>query len=103
MREAHQVRREVLFGIHISAAELDTKYSSESKVMLQGVIDCILFEADGMVIIDYKTDHVTNVQEIVDKYQIQLDSYARAAEIIYSTPVKEKVLYLFDTGAEIRL
>ncbi len=103
MREANQVRREVLFGIHISAAELDTKYSSESKVMLQGVIDCILFEADGMVIIDYKTDHVTDVQEIVDKYQIQLDSYARAAEIIYSAPVKEKVLYLFDTGAEIRL
>ena len=57
------------------------------------------------MIVDYKTDKVVgdNSDYIKDRYRIQLDYYAYALEKIYGKKVKEKVLYLFDTGESVSL
>ena len=69
----------------------------EEKVLLQGVVDCALVEDDGMTIIDFKTDRVSedSLSMAAKRYQSQLQVYAEALSRIYEMPVKAKYLYFF--------
>lgn len=64
-------------------------------IILQGVIDCFFEEEDGLVLVDYKTDKYQNKEEVLSKYTIQLDCYAKALVQILKKRVKNKYLYLF--------
>ena len=67
------------------------------QVLLQGVVDCALVEADGITIIDFKTDRVTEetVESVANGYSPQVDTYAEALSRIYGLPIKAKMLYFF--------
>jgi len=69
----------------------------EEQVLLQGVVDCALIADDGITIIDFKTDRVTeeNVAAYAMRYRVQVDTYADALSRIYEMPVKAKKLYFF--------
>ena len=71
------------------------------KILLQGVVDCALIEADGITIIDYKTDAVTQdtVAAVANGYAMQVRAYARAMERIYNLPIKASLLYFFNLGS----
>ncbi|MGI6086196.1 MAG: hypothetical protein ACOYIF_12320, partial [Acetivibrionales bacterium] len=60
---------------------------------------------DGVVIIDYKTDYAPKGKEYVirDRYKLQLDYYTRALEKITGKGVKEKFIYLFQTGISLQM
>lgn len=73
--------------------------------LIQGIID-LCFEEDGeLVIVDYKTDRVmkgkAGEKELVKRYAIQLDYYAKALEQLTGKTVKEKIVYSFALGKEI--
>lgn len=75
-------------------------------VVLQGMIDCLADEGDGLVIIDFKSDYVKpgdwqELQQLTAFYRGQLNLYARAAAVILNRPVKEKYLYFFSAGSAI--
>lgn len=79
-------------------------YKDES-IMLRGVID-VYFEEDGeIVIIDYKTDKVNhyNEDEIITRYNKQLEIYSKALTELTGKKVKEKYLYLFNIDKEVRI
>ena len=64
---------------------------------LQGFIDLLFEEENGLVVVDYKTDAVTEVQlpQVVDRYRLQGGAYAHAINRITGKRVKEVVfLYL---------
>ena len=67
------------------------------QVLLQGVVDLALLEDDGITVVDFKTDYVTaeNLQQLVDRYRPQVETYAGAMERIYEKPVKAAYLYFF--------
>ena len=73
------------------------------KILLQGVVDCALIEEDGITVIDFKTDRITDetIQEKVRHYRSQVLAYASAMERIYQKPVKEAVLYFLQIGRQI--
>ena len=60
-------------------------------------MDCALLEDDGIIVIDFKTDYVTDdsIEIVVDRYRSQIGAYAEALSRIYQMPVKDKYLYLF--------
>lgn len=78
----------------------------EEQVLLQGVVDCALLEEDGITVIDFKTDRITEqtLSEAVQRYTVQLNTYGEALERIYEKPIKGKFLYFFqlDRFAEVR-
>ena len=87
--------REQPFVYGIRANRLNPEFSSEEKVLIQGIIDAF-FEEDGKVILlDYKTDRVETGQQLMERYETQLDYYTEAIENIYGKQVMEKVLYSF--------
>ena len=75
------------------------------QVLLQGVVDCALLEPDGITIIDFKTDRVTEetVSAAAERYSLQVRTYADALSRIYEMPVKGKMLYFFSLDAFVAL
>ena len=75
------------------------------QVLLQGVVDCALLEPDGITIIDFKTDRVTEetVAAAAERYSLQVRTYADALSRIYEMPVKGKMLYFFSLDAFVAL
>ncbi len=69
----------------------------DEQVLLQGVVDCAILEEDGITILDFKTDRVTEqtLPDLVDRYGPQVMTYAEALSRIYEMPVKERCLYFF--------
>lgn len=73
--------------------------------LIQGIID-LYFEEDGeFVLVDYKTDRVmkgeAGEKELVRRYAIQLDYYAKALTQLTGKKVKEKIIYSFALGKEL--
>ena len=73
-----------------------------SKIFIQGVVDLLFDEPDGLVLIDYKTDNC-NPTEAKDKYNIQINLYSEAVQSILNKPVKEKYLYLFHNSEIVQI
>lgn len=105
MKEAQRAgrcRRESQFVMGIPAREMGLG-ESEELVLIQGIIDAYLEEEDGLVLIDYKTDHIKPGQEevLVKRYRTQIDYYQRALEQMLGKKVKEKVIYSLSLQKEI--
>ncbi len=106
MMRAVRLRREAPFQISIPASEYDPSLgagSGRDEIILQGIIDCFFEEPDGYVLLDYKTDKLGKggAAEIRARYDKQLELYARAIEKLTGGKVKEKLLYLFDSGETV--
>ncbi len=79
--------------------------------ILQGIADCLFKEADGWVLLDYKTDRVEGRYksaeevkvEMQKRYGIQLNLYKKAIESVTNIVIKEMVLYLFDGESIVRV
>ena len=99
-----QVEREFKFSILEDGTAYDPRLSGES-VLLQGVVDCALIEEDGITVIDFKTDYVTEetLPHALARYRSQVKAYAMAMERIYQKKVKQALLYFFhmDRFAEV--
>ena len=97
------LHRERQFMMGIPATELSL-YLPEGEIMLiQGVIDAWFEEDDGIVLVDYKTDHVKESSELTSRYKVQIDYYTRALERMTHKKVKERYLYSFTLGESVRI
>ena len=67
------------------------------QVLLQGVVDCALLEEDGITVVDFKTDHVTEetLPRLTEHYRSQVLTYAQALGRIYRKNIKGAYLYFF--------
>ena len=68
--------------------------AGDDEILLQGIVDCCVFEPDGVTILDYKTDRVAGaaLEERAKRYAPQLRAYARALARMTGSPVKRCVL-----------
>ena len=104
IRKSKQVEREYRFSLLRPVRDFSSLDADDS-VLLQGVVDCF-FEEDGeLVVVDFKTDHVSRAQldERAEHYRPQLEVYSMALTRVMGKKVKEKVLYFFSAGEEVRL
>lgn len=69
----------------------------EGQSLIQGVIDLCFWEADGWVLVDYKTD-LAEEETLRARYTLQLQWYAKALAQITGRPVKEAVLFSLRQG-----
>lgn len=106
MKKSDEIMREKNFLIEISELDLDDKLKTEynnTEGMLQGIADCIFRENGSCVIVDYKTDRVSDENVLVYRYKRQLMLYKAAFEKILGCGVKETCLYSFSLDKEIIL
>ncbi|MED0702558.1 MULTISPECIES: helicase-exonuclease AddAB subunit AddA [Aeribacillus] len=113
LKGAKKIFREIPFNLAVPANEIYEKGSSlnTETVIVQGVIDCLFEDDDGLVLLDYKTDAVKDrfpsiekaKQVLASRYEIQIDLYAKAVESILKRRVDDRYLFFFDAGLIIKL
>ena len=103
MEQAIFCYRELDFFYEIDSTEVfpDSGVAGEN-ILIQGIADCVIEESDGLVLVDYKTDHATK-QQIKERYTPQLELYRRAIQEKLGKPIKECILYAISLGEEIKL
>ena len=99
---------EVLREFKFSILDDSQKYIPEltgEKILLQGVIDCALVEPDGIIVVDFKTDRVTQetLLGLTERYRPQVVAYADALRRIYQKNVKKVLLYFFELSQFVSL
>ena len=96
--------REFKFSILDDGSHYAKELAGE-QVLLQGVVDCALLEEDGITILDFKTDRVTedSLDVVAERYRPQVLTYAQALTRIYELPVKAAYLYLFRLNRFVRI
>ena len=84
----------------IDARRLGQDFPEGEKVLIQGIIDVFFVEDGKLVLLDYKTDVISSMEELWNRYAVQLDYYEEALSRLMEMPVKEKILYSFylETG-----
>ena len=112
MMASGTVRREFKFSLLAPCAVTDdlsalarVPEAEEDAVLFQGVVDCYFEEPGGLVLIDFKTDFVPpdGAGVLAARYRPQLAAYALALTRITGKQVSERHLYLFQTGADVRI
>jgi ATP-dependent helicase/nuclease subunit A len=111
---AQTLHRELKFSLLVLAPELIPSLSqgdelsdkmtypetanASNKVLLQGVVDLCVEDADGLTVIDYKSDYISRgeVNERAEFYRPQIKAYALALSRLFNKPVREAWLYFFN-------
>lgn len=105
LKNAEKFEREFDFYMLVSPDEVTDNVTSDAAddVILQGIADCLFFEPDGIVLIDYKTDRVGNdgILKRSEFYRMQIELYARGISRIFNIPVKEKYLYFLNCNEAV--
>ena len=96
LRSGAEIIREFKFSI-LEDGSLYDKNLLDDRILLQGVVDCAVLEPDGITVIDFKTDKVSeeSLSQVTEQYRAQVQTYANALSKIYRMNVKAAVLYFF--------
>ena len=87
------MRREFPFALLLPAKDILGNDAPDDDIMVQGIIDMFLMTDDGIEIVDFKTDYVSNTDEENEKaqhYASQLALYEKALKHIYNEDVVSK-------------
>lgn len=99
-------KREYKFNFFLPASEayeeIEQKFA-DIQIFVQGIADCIIFEGDDIVLVDYKTDMLTDKQELVKRYENQMRLYKKAIEQTFLKKVKQCLIYSLNTSNEIEV
>lgn len=99
-----RLKKERQFVVGIPAREMEAGDSDE-RILIQGIMDAYMEEEEGLVLVDYKTDHIRPGEEkvLIERYQTQMDYYQRALEQMTGKRVREKIIYSMALEKEITL
>ncbi|MBR2178944.1 MAG: helicase-exonuclease AddAB subunit AddA [Selenomonadaceae bacterium] len=97
MLASKEVYRELPFSRLIDASRFFPKV--DDKIFIQGIVDVLFRDGDDFVLIDYKTDRITNGDDVAaelikEKYKLQIELYSEAIEAILHKSISEKYLYM---------
>lgn len=98
--------REYKFTVKIKGEEYDSNIDNslkEQKIIMQGAVDLAFVEDNQLVIVDYKTDRVKDINVLGDMYSKQLALYKSAMEQCTELKVKEMYIYSFNLNKTLKL
>ncbi len=101
-QQSGELYKEQPFVMGIPASEVYEGASAEL-VLIQGIVDVYWIEDDMLVLLDYKTDRVCAKEQLKERYQVQLDLYAKALQKATGKKLKEKLIYSFSLQEVVRV
>lgn len=103
VRKAKLVEREKPFYSTVSVKDI---YGNDiyEEILVQGIIDLYYInEQDELILVDYKTDYVTEENELIEKYSKQLELYKKALQEALNKDVSKIYIYSTCLDKEIRI
>ena len=103
LKVAKEIYKEKPFYINIPAKDI-YKEELEEKILVQGIIDLYYIDKnDEVILVDYKTDYVSNEKDLIDKYKKQLELYKIALESALNKKVYKTYIYSVYLDKEIEV
>lgn len=102
--EADRVYREYSYMDAAKASDLIHDLDDDHKddiIIIQGTADCIIEKDGKLTVLDYKTDRVSDPEELRKRYSGQLRSYCRSVGTRLGMPVSEAVIWSFWMECEV--
>lgn len=98
--------REEPFAMIMNGHELfkEVQAKDDERILIHGIIDGYLETPKGIILVDYKTDHIDpqyrefELTKITGRYRGQLELYRQALNIMKPIPVVQMGLYLVELG-----
>lgn len=88
--------REKPFMMSVPANTVWDEADEKETVLIQGIVDVFWIDEDGITLLDYKTDAVTDPAVLADRYRVQLQLYAHALSRVFDhCPIKDIFIYSF--------
>ena len=118
MRAARKIYRELRFNVSFPASiftsdEKKKKAYEDKKILVQGVIDCIIEREDGeLILIDYKTDRLTRAElenkalaaeKLTRVHTSQLSYYRMAVEKMFGKAPLSVAVYSLPLGDTVEI
>ncbi|MBQ8029723.1 MAG: helicase-exonuclease AddAB subunit AddA [Clostridia bacterium] len=99
------VMREKKFTVRVPITQIypELQEFSDETVVIQGIADCAFVENGKLVVVDYKTDHLYEEKQFIEKYKSQVEVYKEALTLCTDYEVEETYLYSFSLGKEIKV
>ncbi|TCI23604.1 helicase-exonuclease AddAB subunit AddA [Exiguobacterium sp. SL-9] len=100
--QAGQGWRELPFTYTVPAERVNPSGTfTDEHVLIQGIIDCLFYDGETYVLLDYKSDSVlfssdsreAAKQMLRDRYHVQLSLYREAIEAIWGITVGQMLIY----------
>jgi ATP-dependent helicase/nuclease subunit A len=100
--QAGQGWRELPFTYTVPAERVNPSGTfTDEHVLIQGIIDCLFYDGETYVLLDYKSDSVlfssdsreAAKQMLRDRYHVQLSLYREAIEAIWGIKVGQMLIY----------
>ena len=101
--KADEIYREFRFMMPTKARDVFPESDSDEEVVVQGIADCIIKNGDEYIILDYKSDNVSNVSILKDRYEGQLSLYRKAIGDLFETEKVSCIIYSFTLGDYIEI
>lgn len=106
IKKANKINKEMPFTSLISSKKVYPNIKSDVDILVQGVVDLFVEFDDKCILIDFKSDRISNNEEAIDlikkTYAVQINVYKEAMERIYQKRI-EAYLYLFALDKFIRM
>ena len=105
LRGSRNLHREYPFSVLTEARRFFPQAPAGEEVLLQGVIDCWFETAEGITLVDFKTDHVSaeHLAQRSQRYRGQMAAYAYALEEVTGIPVVRRVLWFLVPNLGVEL
>ena len=104
IRRGSHVRREYPFTLLMDAKSYAPEASAGDAILLQGVVDCCFETAEGITVVDFKTDRVYTQAQAAERaahYRPQLEAYTLALEKVLERKVVRRTLYFLCAGVAV--
>lgn len=99
------VAREFAFQAQLGAQDLSEVIPEigSHRVTVQGIADLLFAQGEGFVLVDFKTDRVSDLAELNRRYHTQLALYAKIIEQVTHKPVVRRVIYSLYLGQSLQV
>ena len=106
MINSNEIYRELPFSRLVDVSKFYPNV--KDKIFIQGIIDVLFRSENGFILLDYKTDKfnsadVNAIEQMRNKYQLQMDLYSEAIEAVIKKPIAEKYLYMLSDNTFISM
>ncbi|MBR5782944.1 MAG: helicase-exonuclease AddAB subunit AddA [Clostridia bacterium] len=103
MITADVLEKEKRFFFSLPADRLFAGCGETEPILLQGVLDCFYEKNGQLIIVDYKTDRLSDPKQFVERYGLQLRLYRYALKQIYGKKADKLYIYSFYLGEVIEI
>lgn len=105
MKSSQKLHREFPFSMLVPADLYYENINSQEQLLLQGVIDCWFETEEGITILDFKTNRISEqeAETTAHTYRQQMNAYAYALEVMTRKTIAHKILWFLHPRCAVEL